>query len=220
MASGTGPWTARLGARELVLEPERRGRGTFVARLLVDGEAVGEWRPRPGERRGSITGGGVHVTLRRGASGSLSEAAARPEDGGRADEVAFVPPPGTRQARLAELARERPALYASRHVALAAAKLAAGIIGVTALLALIPWPDAPDISAPDVPVPDIPWPDWTLPGWLEAIIGTSQWWAPILAAVAIAVGEARRRRRRTENEARATRLPDDQEAASRRPGRR
>ena len=202
-----GPWTATLGSRRLELEWERTGRLTSVTRLRVNGEPAGESRGRLGERRGTITGDGVHVTLQRGITGGLSEAVARPEGGGVADEVAFAPPSGTRQARLAELARERPALYASRHVAIAAAKLAAGIIGVTALLSLIPWPDPPsvpfpDVSAPDIPWPDIPWPDWTPPGWLQAILETSHWWAPIIVAIVIAVREARRRRRRAENEAR------------------
>ena len=83
-------------------------------------------------------------------------------------------------------------------------KLALGILGIGALIALIPWPDVPAIPFPDVPTPDIPWPDVslpdvTLPGWIEWIIETSDWWAPVLVAIVIAVREARRRRRRAEN---------------------
>ncbi|MGE0029375.1 MAG: hypothetical protein AB7O78_04560 [Thermoleophilia bacterium] len=200
----SGTWTATLGSRRLELRWERTGRLTGVTRLLVDARTVGESAGKPLQRQAVITGGGVRVTLRRGWSGAPAEAVARPEGGDASREVAFAPPPGTRQARLARLPRERPGLYASRHVAVAAGKLALGVLGVGALLALIPMPDVPAIPFPDIPSPDIPWPDvslpdWTPPGWLQAILDTSHWWAPVLVAVIVAIREARRRRRRTEN---------------------
>ena len=199
-----GTWTATLGSRRLELRWERTGRLTGVTRLVVDGRPAGESVGRPLERQAAMTGGGVHVTLRRGVTGALSEAVARPEGGRASQEVAFTPPPGTREARLARLARDRPGLYASRHVAVAAGKLALGVLGIGALIALIPLPDVPAMPFPDIPSPDIPWPDlslpdWTLPGWLQTIIDTSNWWGPVLVAIVIAVREARRRRRRAEN---------------------
>lgn len=200
----SGTWTATVASRRLELRWERTGRLTGVTRLLVDGRPVGEAVGKPLERRAAIAGGGVHVTLRRGWTGAPAEAVARPGGGDGSQEVAFAPPAGTRQARLAQLARERPGLYASRHVAVAAGKLALGIVGVGALIALIPSPDIPAIPFPDIPSPDIPWPDVSLPdpalpGWLQAVIDTSHWWAPVIVAVVVAVREARRRRRRAEN---------------------
>jgi hypothetical protein len=205
-------WRATLGSRRLELRWERTGRLTSVTRLLVDGASAGESAGRPLQREAVITGAGVRVSLRRGLTSALSEAVARPEGGDASQEVAFAPPPDTPQARLAALARERPGLYASRHVAAAAAKLALGILGIGALIALIPWPDIPAIPFPDVPSPEIPWPDVslpdvTLPGWIEWILETSNWWAPVLVAIVIAVREARRRRRRAENAERQREAP-------------
>src|SRR5262245_13478712 len=130
-------WTARLGSRRLELRWERTGRLTSVTRLVVDGAPAGASVGRPLQRDGVIEGAGVRVTVRRGFTGTLAEAVARPVGGDVSLEVAFAPPPGTRQARLAALAHQRPALYASRHVAVAAAKLALGVIGIGALIALI-----------------------------------------------------------------------------------
>jgi hypothetical protein len=180
-----------------------------VTRLLVDGVPAGESRGGY-QKRAVIAGAGVHVTLRRGATGTIGEAVARPGDGDASQEVAFVPPPGSRQARLAALARERPGLYASRHVALAAGRLALGVLGIGALIALVPWPDVPAIPLPAIPSPDIPWPDvslpdWEPPGWVQAILESAKWWGPILAAIVVAVREARKRRRRAENAAEAER---------------
>jgi hypothetical protein len=178
-----------------------------VTRLVVDGAPAGESVGRPLQRDGVIEGAGVRVTVRRGLTGVLAEAVARPSGGDVSQEVAFAPPAGTRQARLAALAHERPALYASRHVAVAAAKLGLGVLGIGALIALIPWPDVPAIPLPSLPRPDIPLPggaipSWTPPGWLQAILDTSHWWGTILVAVVVAIREARRRRRRAANAAR------------------
>jgi hypothetical protein len=200
-------WTARLGSRRLELRWDRRGRLTSVTRLLVDGAPAGSSVGRPLGRDGVIEGAGVRVTLRRSLTSGLAEAVARPAGGDASQEVAFIPPPGSRQARLAALAHERPALYASRHVAVAAAKLGLGVIGIGALIALIPWPDVPAVPLPDVPWPDVPWPDvtlpdWNPPGWLQAILDTAHWWGTIVVAVVVAIREARRRRRRAANAAR------------------
>lgn len=138
------------------------------------------------------------------------------EDGGDGAEKAgrqvhpFTAPEGTRAARRERLAREHPALYASRHVVAATAKVVLGILGVSALisavvrllLSYLPRPDLdlPDIDPPDPPLPDIPWPDLDLPdvtppGWLQAILATAEYWLPILIAVGVAVHEVDRRRK-------------------------
>jgi hypothetical protein len=154
---------------------------------------------------------------------------AEPEGRGPADEVlgelpaplarfatarrhAFAPPVGSPAARLAAFERAHPRLWASRHVALASAKVALALLGVAAfirllvqpviswLLALLPDLDLPAIPWPDIDLPDIPWPDLDLPdlsvpGWLLVLVGTAKYWGPILVGVGLAVAEVRRRRR-------------------------
>jgi hypothetical protein len=124
----------------------------------------------------------------------------------------FAPPPGSVAARLAAFRRDHPRLWASRHVVLAAGKVALGLLGVAAFLRLlvapvlewlrgllpdidlpaIPWPD---IDLPDIPWPDIDLPDLVLPPWLLAVAATAKFWVPILVAIGLAVVEVRRRRR-------------------------
>lgn len=124
----------------------------------------------------------------------------------------FAPPAGSFAARLAAFATAYPRLWAARHVVLAAAKVAVGLLGlalfvqallrpvVTWLTGLlpdwrldIPWPD---IDLPDIPLPDIDLPDLVAPGWLLVLVATAKFWGPVLVAVVIAVVEVRRRRRR------------------------
>ncbi|GLW67594.1 hypothetical protein Arub01_58370 [Actinomadura rubrobrunea] len=134
--------------------------------------------------------------------------------GGGTDEgdtnLPFTPPEGSRAARRERFARRHPALYASRHVAAATAKVVFGILGVSALigavvrllLSYLPRPDVdlPDVDLPDLPLPDIPrpdiqLPDVTLPPWLQAVVATSKYWMPILIAIGVAVHEVDRRKK-------------------------
>ncbi|MEU6040431.1 hypothetical protein ABZ801_33995 [Actinomadura sp. NPDC047616] len=139
------------------------------------------------------------------------------EDGGDSgrEKVPFTPPEGTRAARRERLAREHPALYASRHVVVATGKVVFGILGISALISAVvrllvsylPRPDVdlpdidpPDLSLPDIPWPDIPWPDIdlpdvALPAWLQAILATTKYWIPILIAIGVAVHEVDRRKK-------------------------
>ncbi|GAA4871493.1 hypothetical protein [Saccharopolyspora cebuensis] len=136
-----------------------------------------------------------------------------------AEQVPFEPPAGTPAARLLAFQRAHPALYASRHVVGAVAKVLLGVLGVAVLVQLvlrrvvewvldrlppielprIPWPD---IDLPSIPWPDIPWPEIEFhpPGWLLAVLGTAKYWGPVLLAAAVAVREFRRRNRRAGGE--------------------
>lgn len=199
-------WGLDLDGRRLELESEGAGLGNR-ARLFRDGELVAEQKVN-GDR-GSLEADGVTVKVRWNWVGGIKECVAVLDaaDGETPVELAFAPPPGSRAAKLEALASERPALYASRHVAIAAGKLLAGLLGIGALLGwLLPRVPLPSIPSPDVkidlpslPLPSIDLPDIPLPGWVEAILGTAKWWGPILLAVFIALGEVDKRSRRQEN---------------------
>ncbi|ADB49920.1 hypothetical protein [Conexibacter woesei] len=199
-------WTLAYDGQRIELESTTAGLGT-VSRLFVDGEQVDEQRAK-GDRA-TLTGGGVTVRVRFTWLGGVRECIAVLDaaEGEQAVELAFSPPAGSRAEKLEALARERPALYASRHVAIAAGKLLFGVLGIGALLGLllprIPFPSIPspdvDVDLPSIPLPSIDLPDVTLPGWVEAILSTAKWWAPIVVAIVIAAGEVEKRRRRQEN---------------------
>ncbi|QUH02928.1 hypothetical protein HUO13_20790 [Saccharopolyspora erythraea] len=128
----------------------------------------------------------------------------------RAERHLFAPPPGTFAARLLAFQRDHPKTYAARHVVLAVAKVALGLLGVAVLFQVllrhvldwigahlprldlpdIPWPD---IDLPQIPWPDIDWPDFALPGWLLAVVATAKYWVPVLVAIGLAGREVRRR---------------------------
>jgi hypothetical protein len=128
-----------------------------------------------------------------------------------AERHPFAPPPGSFAARLSVFERSHPRLYASRHVVLAVAKVAAALLGLAVLVRLLLRPvldwitkrlpdiDLPSIPWPDIPWPSIPWPDIDLPelavpAWLRVIIGTAKFWLPVLMAIGVAAAETRRRR--------------------------
>ena len=95
--------------------------------------------------------------------------------------------------RLAKLERERPRLYAARHVAKGVGQVLLAVVGVGLAVRFLPLPDLP---LPNLDVPELPRPDLSVPGWLAAILGTAKFWGPILAGVLIALGELERRRKR------------------------
>ncbi|WP_161602643.1 hypothetical protein [Thermomonospora catenispora] len=139
-----------------------------------------------------------------------------------AERHRFEPPPGTLAGRLWAFEHRHPRLWASRHVAAATAKSAAGLLGIAVffgvlldrivewIFRLIPDVGLPALPLPKVDLPSIPWPDVdlpeppdvSLPGWAQAILRTAKYWVPILIAVGVAVEEVRRR---TKREARAKR---------------
>jgi hypothetical protein len=94
--------------------------------------------------------------------------------------------------RLAKLERERPRLYAARHVAKGAGQVLLAVVGVGLAVRFLPLPDLP---LPSLDVPELPRPDLSVPGWLAAILGTAKFWGPILAGVLVALGELARRRK-------------------------
>ncbi len=124
------------------------------------------------------------------------------------------PEPGSPAALREERMRARPVFYASRHVAIGAAKVLLPIVGVAVLVWLlaripsdvlpdvpaIPWPDIdlPSIPWPDIDLPAIPWPDWQLPGWLEWVIDRLKYVMPVLLGVIWARREVTRRRKQDE----------------------
>jgi hypothetical protein len=137
------------------------------------------------------------------------------------DRVPLDAPPGSRAARLQQLQRERPRLFAARHVVVAVGKVAASVLGLAALAVLLLrwlrrwlpevslpdwrlWDWLPDLSLPDW-LPDLSWPDWlpdlTMPGWLAWLLAHDagqwvRWVVLVLVAVGVAEREVRRRRSR------------------------
>ncbi|NYI05171.1 hypothetical protein [Allostreptomyces psammosilenae] len=192
-------WLGRVATCALLLEPPGDGAGQS------DGENGGS-APSDGDGPSD------------GEHGDRGGAPA-PRRGPR--KLPFEPPAGSRASRLARLKREHPALYASRHVAIAVLEVGLAVLGVGALLrALLPridwsflpeidlswiprphldlpnplsWIPWPEIDLPDVDLPDIDLP--ALPGWISEIMDSVGLVIPILIAVAVAVEETRRRRR-------------------------
>jgi hypothetical protein len=95
--------------------------------------------------------------------------------------------------RLANLERERPRLYAARHVAKGVGQVLAAVIGIGLAVRFLPLPDLP---LPNVDLPGLSVPDLPLPGWLAAILGTAKFWLPVLIGILVALGELERRRKR------------------------
>jgi hypothetical protein len=95
--------------------------------------------------------------------------------------------------RLAKVKRERPRLYAARHVAKGVGQVLLAVLGVGLAVRFLPLPDLP---LPNLDVPEFPGPDLSVPGWLAAILGTAKFWVPILIGILVAIGEAGRRRKR------------------------
>jgi hypothetical protein len=103
----------------------------------------------------------------------------------------LAPEPGSAAERRDRLERERPGLYAARHVAKGVAQVAGAVIGIGFLIRLLP-----DISLPlpNVDLPDVDPPSLALPGWLQAILASKVYWLPVILGLVIALREWRRRR--------------------------
>jgi hypothetical protein len=89
--------------------------------------------------------------------------------------------------RVAKLERERPRLYAARHVAKGVGQVLLPLIGIGLAVRFLPLPDLP---RPTLDVPELPPPDISVPGWLAAILGTAKFWGPVLAGLLVALGRA------------------------------
>lgn len=198
------------------IEPASAGLST-VARLFVDGAPVDEQKSTEGSIR--LEGGGLTVVVRLNWLGQITQILAVPSgvDPKKADEegIAFAAPEGSRAARLETLKRERPELYAARHVVIAILQVLIGVLGIGALLRgllpriglpdipwpdldlpAIPWPDLPDIPWPNIPWPDIDIPDLALFAWIKELWSSANWLIPIVIAVLVAINEVDKRRKR------------------------
>ncbi len=190
-------WGIDHGGRRLEIDCESQWSGETV-RLYVDGDEVAHTK-----KQGSpitVIHDGLEVTAKLAWHGSSITSAEL--KAGDAEPVPLEPEPGSRAARREEFKRERPGLYAARHVAKAVGKLLVPLLGIGLLLNFLPEIsiDIP-IDLPAIPFPDlpsIPFPDIDLPeppGWVKAILEAAKYWGPILVAIVIAIREWRKRRR-------------------------
>jgi hypothetical protein len=191
---------------------------TNVARLFIDGQQVDEQQASLGDRT-RLQWNTVTVVVRWGWwSGYVTSCVLVEErDTGKAqpeiDETPFVPPPGTRAAKLAQFQREHPALYATRHVALATLKVVFPLLGlgalITVLLAQIDWSWAANIGAfvrslllqirawvPDIDLPFSVPREWIL--WIvkSPLFAWAKWVLPIIIAMFVAIEEFQRHQRK------------------------
>lgn len=188
-----------------------------TARLFADGAEVDEQQAKYWESA-SLTHDDTRVDVRWNARNRVSrcelvEIVPSDDDKPVEEKPPLEPPPGTRAAKLARLQRERPGLYASRHVSKAVAEVAVALLGLGALFNLvlprINWGFLPDISRPDLPnLPGVPLPHITMPEWLVSLwqaIPAAKYWLPIVIVIAIGVAATEVDRRRKRQQARAER---------------
>jgi hypothetical protein len=161
-----------------------------VVQLRIDGDLVAEVKPNGADT--VVAGDGVEVRVVmpwHGVSITRAELV-RPEG-----PLRLAPAPGSTAARREQLERERPGLYAARHVARGIAQAAAAIIGIGFAIRLLPDISMP-IDLPEPPLPDIhlDLPSLEPPDWLAAILASKAIWLPVILGVVIALREWRRRR--------------------------
>ncbi|GAB3675093.1 hypothetical protein GCM10027589_45190 [Actinocorallia lasiicapitis] len=184
--------------RRYVLTSEPLGAIGDRAVLTVDGERAADAKGELAPAR--LEHDGIKIKVRWTLRHRIKQISAERGD----EQFRFAAPPGSVLAERERWERDHPALYATRHVAVAAAQILAALLGVSAFVKLVlarlipdlPLPDfrlprLPDLDLPDLPLPDwqIPWPDWTLPGWLQAVLHTAKFWGPLLVAIAVALNE-------------------------------
>ena len=191
-----------------------------IARLFVDGVQVDERKSV--DQKVQLEGGGLTVVVKLNWLDQVKEILAVPSgtDPKRADGegIAFAPPARSRAARLEKLNREHPALYAARHVVIAALQVLIGVLGIGALLRGllpridlpdiplpvlpdIPWPDLPVIPWPNIPLPNIDVPDVPFLDQVKDLWSAVSWLVPIVIAAVIAWNEIDKRRKRDRAEA-------------------
>ena len=162
-----------------------------VVRLRIDGEVVGEAKPNGADTVLAGDGVEVHVVMPwHGVTITRAELVA-PEG-----PIRLAPESGSAAARRERLERERPGLYAARHVAKGVAQVVAAVLGIGFLIRLLPdlAIPLPNVDLPEIPLPDIDLPALESPGWLAAILASKIYWLPIVLGLVIALREWRRRR--------------------------
>ena len=160
-------------------------------RLLVDGEPVAEAKPNGADT--VVAGDGVEVRVVMPWHGvTITRAELVAPDG----PLRLAPAPGSAAARRERLERERPGLYAARHVAKGVAQALAAVIGIGFAIRLLPDISLP-IDLPEPDVPDLPLPSFDLPrsrAGSQAILASKAIWLPVMLGLVIALREWRRRR--------------------------
>jgi hypothetical protein len=186
-------WGVDHAGRRVEVEREPSGVGQIL-RLVVDGDQRAESKTNGSRAR--LQDGELTVDVRLAALGSIRRAAIL--DAGGDELVLLDPPPGTRAAKLAELERRRPVLYAARHVVRAVGGVLLPLLGIGALIALV-LPALPDIDPPQVDLPDLPdLPSISIepPEWLEPVLAAAPYVVPIVIALGVAAREVDRQRKR------------------------
>lgn len=157
-------------------------------RLLIDGEPVAEAKPNGADT--VVAGDGVEVRVVMPWHGvSITRAELVAPDG----PIRLAPQAGSAAARREQLERERPGVYAARHVAKGVAQALAAVIGIGFLIRLLPDISLP-FDLPELPLPDIDPPSLAPPDWLAAILASKAIWLPVILGLVIALREWRRRR--------------------------
>ena len=152
-------------------------------RLRVDGEPVAEAKPNGADT--VVAGDGVEVRVVMPWHGvTITRAELVAPDG----PVPLAPAPGSAAERRERLQRERPGLYAARHVAKGVAQALAAVVGIGFAIRLLP-----DLSLP-VDLPDIDPPSLEPPDWVASILASKAIWLPVVLGLVIALREWRRRR--------------------------
>jgi hypothetical protein len=110
--------------------------------------------------------------------------------GARADRN-FIGMSDDTAGRLARLERERPRLYASRHLAKGVGRVLLAVIGIGLFFAL----PLPTFDLPSIPFPDLPSVD--LPHWVHVVVNVSKFVVPIVIGLLLAARELDKRRERS-----------------------
>jgi hypothetical protein len=157
-------------------------------RLLIDGEPVAEAKPNGADT--VVAADGVEVRVVMPWHGVTITRAELVDPAG---PLPLAPAPGSAAARREQLQRERPGLYAARHVARGVAQALVALIGIGLAIRLLPDIALP-IDLPEPPLPDVDLPSLEPPGWIQAILESKAIWLPVILGVVIALREWRRRR--------------------------
>lgn len=201
MASVEKRYTLEYENHHLEVESIEVGFG-YLARLFVDGELKAEQKAR--NERAQLQAGNVTVLVRWGNFGQVKRCVLVQQlhngEEGQVQEVPFAPPPGTHAARLAKLERERPVLYASRHVLRAVLQLLLPLLGIGALLAaFLPRVDLTWLPAPLYDKLFGPPPTWLAPVLDSPIFRVAKWALPVIIAVLIAINEIEKHQKKSAN---------------------
>ena len=157
-------------------------------RLLVDGEEVAEAKPNGADT--VVAGDGVEVRVVMPWHGaSITRAELVGPDG----PIRLAPAPGSAAERRERLERERPGVYAARHVAKGVAQALVAVIGIGFAIRLLPDISLP-VDLPEPPLPDIELPSFEPPDWIASILASKAIWLPVILGLVIALREWRRRR--------------------------